>query len=140
VSRFSAARRREIVRRAGGRCEYCRLSQEGQVATFPIDHIVPVSKDGGNELDNLALACPRCNALKWAASDALDPLTGEIWALFHPRRDAWVEHFHWSATIPGILVGTTPSARATIEALQINATSMVQLRKALFKIGLFRYD
>ena len=31
----------EVVLRAGQRCEYCRLSQLGQEATFHIDHVIP---------------------------------------------------------------------------------------------------
>jgi hypothetical protein len=33
--------------------------QESQVATFPVDHIIPVASNGKTELENLALACPR---------------------------------------------------------------------------------
>jgi hypothetical protein len=33
--------RRQVVLRAGDRCEYCGLAQDGQEATFHIDHIVP---------------------------------------------------------------------------------------------------
>jgi hypothetical protein len=51
--------REAVVRRAGNRREYCRLSQESQVATFPVDHVIPVVSDGKTTLDNLALACPR---------------------------------------------------------------------------------
>ena len=38
--------RRVVVNRAGNRCEYCRLSQEGQEATFHIDHISPRGSRG----------------------------------------------------------------------------------------------
>lgn len=31
--------RKTVIRRAVNRCEYCRLSQKGQEATFHIDHI-----------------------------------------------------------------------------------------------------
>lgn len=33
----NAGLRRLVVERAGNRCEYCRLAQEGQEATFHID-------------------------------------------------------------------------------------------------------
>jgi len=49
--------RRLVVNRAGNRCEYCRLSQEGQEASFHIDHISPRALGGSTEPDNLALAC-----------------------------------------------------------------------------------
>jgi 5-methylcytosine-specific restriction endonuclease McrA len=88
--------REAVVRRAGNRCEYCRLSQESQVATFPVDHVIPVVSDGKTTLDNLALACPRCNASKWTRVDAIDPASALLVPLFNPRTDAWADHFRWS--------------------------------------------
>jgi hypothetical protein len=32
---------RRVRLRAGDRCEYCRLTQAGQEATFHVDHVVP---------------------------------------------------------------------------------------------------
>ena len=46
MSDFSAALRDEVALRAGDRCEYCRLSQVGQEATFHIDHVVPRAAGG----------------------------------------------------------------------------------------------
>ena len=40
-----AALRRLVVERAGGQCEYCRLSQESQEAAFHLDHILPQNKN-----------------------------------------------------------------------------------------------
>ena len=53
-----------VVNRAGNRCEYCRLSQEGQEATFHIDHITPKARGGLTEPKNLALACVSCSLRK----------------------------------------------------------------------------
>jgi len=56
---------REIVStRAANRCEYCQLPSYLQVGGFEIDHILPRSRGGLTEIDNLALACPHCNAHK----------------------------------------------------------------------------
>ena len=49
--------RRLVVLRAGDRCEYCRLAQKGQEATFHIDHILPKVAGGWTAAANLALAC-----------------------------------------------------------------------------------
>src|SRR5208337_2498536 len=46
-----------MTRRAGNRCEYCRLSREGQEASFPIDHITPNARRNATELAHLTLAC-----------------------------------------------------------------------------------
>ena len=55
MSDIAASLRNEVVLRAGGRCEYCRLSQAGQEATFPIDHVVlrAARWRGYEELPNL---------------------------------------------------------------------------------------
>lgn len=47
----------EILR--GDPCSYCPSKQAGTV-----DHIVPVTADGGNEWANLTAACASCNATK----------------------------------------------------------------------------
>ncbi|HSS19497.1 MAG TPA: hypothetical protein VLL54_05435 [Pyrinomonadaceae bacterium] len=54
--------------------------------------------------DNLALACIDCNLHKGPNLTGIDPNTGVITPLFHPRRDAWVEHFGWDGIY---LVGST---------------------------------
>ncbi len=87
MSVVNEATRSVIEARAERRCEYCRLPVRGQVATFPVDHIVPRSGEGPTQLDNLALACPHCNAHKWTHTHARDPVSGKTVALFHPRHD-----------------------------------------------------
>lgn len=137
MSAFSEVRRAEVVTRAGHRCEYCHLPARGQVATFPIDHITPRSVGGTNELSNLALTCPHCNAHKWTAAAGIDPETGDTVSLFNPRCDNWDEHFAWSADRPGELVGRTGTGRATIASLSVNAADMIALRLLLAEVALF---
>ncbi|HEX9654441.1 MAG TPA: HNH endonuclease signature motif containing protein, partial [bacterium] len=60
MSHIPAQLRRIVIERADSRCEYCRLSQEGQEATFHIDHIIPKSIRGETIAENLALACVSC--------------------------------------------------------------------------------
>ena len=135
MSDFSESRRNQVRDRAGHRCEYCHLPTRGQVATFPIDHILPKSLDGSNSPDNLALACPHCNAMKAAQVEGIDPLTTLVTTMFNPRRDSWDEHF--ALTGSGILSGVTPTGRATIEMLHMNDADMVELRLLLGELGLF---
>ena len=101
MSAFSDVRRAEVAARAAHRCEYCHLPTRGQVATFPVDHIVPRRSGGTTDLDNIALACPHCNAHNWTEAEGTDPDTGEVATFFNPRRDVWSEHFAWSADHPG---------------------------------------
>jgi len=48
---------RRVRLRAGDRCEYCRIAQASQEATFHVDHVVPRVAGGATSLENLALAC-----------------------------------------------------------------------------------
>jgi hypothetical protein len=48
---------------SGWCCSYC--GQECR-ATYHIDHIVPLAVGGTNRIENLALACPRCNLIAGA--------------------------------------------------------------------------
>jgi hypothetical protein len=128
--------RQAVVNRAGGSCEYCQLSQVTQVATFPVDHAIPISAGGKTEAENLALACPRCNAAKWIHTSATDPETGETIRLFNPRRDDWSDHFHWSANDVTALEPITPEARVTIDLLDLNSSHRRQVRQWLTVLGL----
>ena len=89
---------------------------------------------GGTESDNLAMSCIYCNSYKGANLSGIDPVTGEIVRLFHPRRDHWAEHFGWEAAL---LVGRTPIGRATIAVLRINDAPAVALRRLFMRAGAF---
>ena len=41
------------------KCAYCWCNLHNK--DFHVDHIVPIGFGGTNNIDNLALACPRCN-------------------------------------------------------------------------------
>jgi hypothetical protein len=127
--------RQAVVERAMNRCEYCRLAQESQVATFPVDHIIPVSLRGLTELENLALTCPRCNALKWIHIEAEEAETGEIVRLFNPRIDLWSDHFRWNEAEPARIDALTAIARATAVLLQLNADYRITIRRWLAEVG-----
>src|SRR5204862_802727 len=110
-----------VVHRARNRCEYCQVPQATQVSTFPVDHVIPVVLGGPTADQNLCLACPRCNAQKWTRVDAVDPESGEVTPLFHPRKDTWATHFHRSKTDLCILEGSTPQGHATMALLDLNS-------------------
>lgn len=50
--------------------------------------------------------------------------------LFNPRRDRWDEHFAYRG---GGIVGRTPTGRATVRLLQMNAPRRVELREEWLK-------
>jgi hypothetical protein len=126
MSGIPAALRRLVKERAHDRCEYCGLAQVGQEATFHIDHIEPVSAGGPTVAENLALACTSCSLRKEARRTGLDSVTGRKVRLFHPRRQVWSDHFRWRG---GIVVGLTPTGRASIVALQMNRPSILFIRR-----------
>ena len=51
------ALRREVIKRAGNRCEYCPLPSE--VAFYPqeVYHVIAEKHGGVTEIDNLAFSC-----------------------------------------------------------------------------------
>ncbi len=124
-----------VRRRAHDRCEYCLLPQRTQEATFHADHIKPRKEGGTTSIDNLALACVTCSLKKAARTHALDPRTDAIVPLFHPRRDRWDAHFRW--TTRWRVIGKTPTGRATVQALAMNAPRVVRIRQVLALLGEF---
>jgi len=99
-----------------------------------VEHILPVSRGGTSDLDNLALSCSGCNGHKYNKTEALDPADGKVVALFNPRREQWQTHFSCSDDYTRIL-GLTSVGRATIEALQMNRPGVVNIRRLLYSIG-----
>jgi HNH endonuclease len=102
--------------------------------SFSIEHIIPRSRGGTNELDNLAIACQGCNNSKYSHIYAIDPITGGSAPLYHPRQDRWKEHFGWSDDYAQ-LVGLTMVGRATIERMQLNREGVVNLRRLLYSVN-----
>ncbi len=80
---------------------------------------------GGDDPSNLALACDRCNAYKGPNLTSIDEETEEVVILFHPRTDQWDEQF---VMANGMISGLTPTGRATVSLLNMNANRRVQLR------------
>lgn len=117
-----------VTRRAGGRCEYCRLCQEDSFYSFHVEHIIPRQHGGCDEPENLALSCRRCNLYKGPNLTSFDPDKGDIVPLFHPRRDVWNEHFRMEAART---IGLTPTGRATVQLFRMNADPRRKLRETV---------
>jgi len=125
---------RLVEQRAEGRCEYCRMHQSLQGATFHVEHIHPKIRGGSSDLDNLAWCCPSCNLHKADRIAAIDPQTNLSTPLFHPRHDVWSEHFQWKGFE---LIGLTPAGRATIALLNLNHSRKIFIRQAETRFNLF---
>lgn len=129
--------RKRVVARAAQRCEYCRIHQSLQGATFHVEHVCPISKQGSDDLGNLALACPSCNLHKSDRTQAEDHRTKQIVDLYNPREHRWIDHFRWDEYA---LVGRTSIGRATITALDLNSIRRLQIRQAEQRLALFPPD
>ncbi|MBK9262722.1 MAG: HNH endonuclease [Polyangiaceae bacterium] len=125
-ARVPAAVERRVRERAGNRCEYCKLAQIGQEAVFHIDHVFPRKHGGDDTLENLALACVSCSLRKGARIDASDPVTGKAAPLFNPRREVWANHFELA--VGPLILGKTPTGRATADLLKMNRPEAISIR------------
>ncbi|WP_341525881.1 HNH endonuclease signature motif containing protein [Nostoc sp. UHCC 0302] len=133
-SKISESVQKQVRQRANQLCEYCHASEQWQYVQFTVDHIIPLSLGGTDNLENLALACFHCNHRKTNRLTATDPESGEEVLLFNPRQHSWREHFIWSAD--GLLiVGLTPIGQATVTALILNRERVINIRAADKEIG-----
>lgn len=79
INRANIHRRRTLVRNShgshtaedikkqyeeqGGKCFYCKKDVSKD---YHVDHVIPLSRGGSNNPDNLVIACPTCNTSKGA--------------------------------------------------------------------------
>jgi hypothetical protein len=118
----------EVRARAGNACEYCHLHQDDSpLAALHLEHIIPKIHGGGDNLDNLALACIDCNLHKGTNLTGIDPQTGVITELFHPRQHRWSDHFEWLGIY---LNGKTETGRTTVRVLNMNSDDQLAIRSS----------
>jgi len=122
------ATRRLVRERADFACEYCRMPQAAApFIAFHIEHIIARQHldEDKDDPNCLPLACDRCNAFKGPNIASIDPETGEMIRLFHPRFDEWGDHFE---LLFGAVQGLTSVGRATARLLNMNDQRRVELR------------
>lgn len=124
--------RRLVAKRANSRCEYCRLHEDDLFLAFEIDHIISVKHGGGNELENLAYACPHCNHHKGSDLTTFLNDYNDIEILFNPRIHNWNEHFE---AVGGEISPKTRIGQATVKLLRYNEPDLVILRQLLMSLG-----
>ena len=100
-------------------CEYCHYPEILSSSPLSIDHLQPQSLGGGDDLNNLALACRRCNERRYNFTNGIDPETNNETPLFNPRQQDWGNHFTWSFDATRI-IGLTTIGRATCNRLDLN--------------------
>jgi hypothetical protein len=130
---MKAGAKARVRRRARNRCEYCKLSQaDSPLAPLHVEHIIPKVHGGTDDEDNLALACIDCNLHKGTNLTGIDPKTGVVKGLFHPRRERWEAHFGRRGIY---IVGKTAVGRTTVRVLQINSDEQLALRSSSAAVG-----
>jgi hypothetical protein len=125
-----------VADRAEHRCEYCRAPESVFNFPFEVEHIVPISRGGTSELDNLALACHACNRFKGDATAGFDSATDTEEDLYHPRRAHWPEHFVVNSD-SGVISERTPAGRATVHRLRMNREQQTSARLWWIRLSLF---
>jgi HNH endonuclease len=130
----SKALRQKVFQRAQNRCEYCQTQATFTAVPMEVDHIIPQSLEGTTDAENLCLACSHCNDAKNDRIKALDPLTEQVVNLYNPRKDNWSEHFVWSED-GQLIIGLTPSGRATVIVLNMNRPEYILARQFWVKAG-----
>jgi hypothetical protein len=124
---MDSAARTFVAERALRRCEYCLLPEFAEFErVFHVEHIVARQHGGGDDVSNLAWACSRCNCHKGPNLSSVDPATGTVVELFHPRLQSWQEHF---TVVEARIIGLTAVGRATCRLLRMNDHRRVQVRR-----------
>jgi hypothetical protein len=134
--RVDPALRVQVIARAAHCCEYCGLPDDVVLIKHQPDHIIASKHGGQTTLENLAYACYACNHQKSSDIASIDPQTGLVTRLFHPRNDGWLGHFRWNgATIEPI----TDIGRATAALLRFNEPHRMTTRANLQQSGHFPF-
>lgn len=126
--------RRLVFKRARGCCEYCLLHQDCTDFTHHVDHVLARKHKAPTVIENLALACMECNLNKGSDLATIDPISGDVTLLFHPRQQNWLDHF---ALEGDRIIGLTQTGRATAALLQFNVPMRIDERRRLIGVGLF---
>lgn len=125
----------KVAERAGHMCEYCHAPESVFNFPFEVDHFIPLSKGGTNDLENLALACRACNAYKSFHQIGLGAVEKTI-PLFNPRQNVWNEHFKFDLETFAI-EGLTEIGRGTVKRLQMNNPVQLKARQLWNQFGVF---
>src|SRR5579864_1414029 len=132
TTHISDALRRQVTQRAANQCEYCIILDTRSAKHHEVDHIYAEKHNAPTTLPNLCLSCYYCNHYKGSDLCSIDPLTGAIVNLFHPRNDRWEDHF---SLTNAFISGKTAVGRVTVELLQVNAPDRVAERQVLIRLG-----
>ena len=129
-------RREKVERRAARRCEYCRAPQAVTGVRYHLDHMIPESLGGADDIGNLALACPMCNSTRPPMSSGADEHGFDDGRLFNPRNDKWDDHFVFDP-VSLTLRGKTVEGQGTVNRLRMNDPIQIEARRSWLELGLY---
>lgn len=132
MSYISASLRDQVIKRANSCCEYCLIHVDDHFFAHEVDHVVAEKHRGKTTLDNLCFSCFDCNRSKGSDIASLDPDTGAIVGLYHPRTMIWKEHFRLDGAL---IVGISAVGRVTEYLLNVNAEERLFRRSELIRLG-----
>jgi len=131
-SKVTGQRRAKVASRANHCCEYCLVTEDDAGFPHQVDHIISRKHGGSSSMDNLALACMLCNQRKGTDIASVDPATGNLIPLFHPRRDQWSDHFR---IVREFIEPISRIGFLTIRLLQLNTVERQREREMLQRLG-----
>ena len=110
----------------------CLVHEDDSYSPHQIDHIISRKHGGSSDVNNLAYACLRCNVWKGSDVGSIDPSTGNLVKLFHPRRQCWDGHFILRGAV---IEPLTPEGQATVRLLRLNLDKRLVERQFLAACG-----
>ena len=131
----------EVFRRDAFTCRYC--GRKSPDAILEVDHVIPLSEGGGDQLDNLTTSCSDCNRGKAARlltatiPDAVDLHERTVAIAEEERQRAEYRHWrdiqrqrenediaslreHWERRWPACEAWSSPSIRRFLKKLDIH--------------------
>ena len=126
----------KVASRARHICEYCHAPEVVFNFPFEVEHIIPLSRRGGDDLENLALSCRSCNLYKSDLVSSFDEISRQTAEFYHPRRDIWAEHFSINRET-GEIKSLSVIGRVTVSVLRINSPAQLAARVQWLKLELF---
>lgn len=126
----------KVASRARHICEYCHAPEVVFNFPFEVEHIIPLSRKGSNDLENLALSCRSCNLYKSNSIAGFDEFTRQEVEFYNPRKDIWTQHFSIDETT-GEVKSLSEIGRITVSSLRINSLAQIAARIQWLKLELF---
>lgn len=101
---------------------------------FQIEHIIALKHHGLTVSENLAYACPICNANKGTDIGTVLKGSDVLVPLFNPRKHRWHDHFE---LVSGEILSTTDIGSATVKILEFNTIERILERIELMKADVY---